>query len=420
MEIKIDASTFRSYLIFWSGQLASLLGSSIAQFVIIWWITLLTESAVYLSIASFVGFIPQIVLSPFAGVLADRWSRKKISGVTDFLQALATISLIMLFWLDIVLIWHVFVMLAIRSAFQAFHTPAVTAITPTMVPKNKLSRMNGLNSLSTGAINLVGPVTAALLLAVWEIHQILWIDVITFAIAVIPLLIVRIPSVKKTREQTEEKPSFSKELAIGLRFIKSTKGLMPLLFTATMLNFLLVPLSTLLPYYVRVNHLGGAEDLALVSAFFGAGALGGGLLMSVTKGFKRKIVTGMIFVYIIFFGYSIIALTPTGMFWLMAIGALIGSFSSPVFNVSMLTILQIVVPLEMQGRVNSVLITMATAAMPLGMIISGPLAEYAGTSNLFLACVISGVATLTFSWLFTDVRHIEKLEISAGEVSPES
>ncbi|UCD97129.1 MAG: MFS transporter [Candidatus Bathyarchaeota archaeon] len=417
MEIEADTSTFRSYLVFWTGQLTSLLGSIIAQFVIIWWITLQTESAVYLSIASFVGFIPQIALGPFAGVLADRWSRKKISGVTDFLQALTTMSLIVLFWFNAASILHVLVMLAIRSAFQAFHTPAVAAITPTMVPKDKLSRINGLNSFSAGAFNLIGPILAALLLTVWDIHQILWIDAITFVVAVIPLLIITIPAVTGVQEQAREKPSFLSELTTGLGFIKRARGLLPLLFTATMLNFLLVPLSTLLPYYVKVDHFGGAEDLAFVSAFFGAGSLGGGLLMSITKGFKKKVTTGIIFVYVIFLGYSIIALTPTGLFWFMAMGALIGAFAPPIFNVSLLTILQVVVPLQMQGRVNSVLNTLATAAMPLGMIIAGPLAEYIGTSSLFLACVIAGVTILTFSWFFTDMRHIEKLEAAHNTVS---
>jgi MFS family permease len=94
----------------------------------------------------------------------------------------------------------------------------------------------------------------------------------------------------------------------------------------------------------------------------------------------------------------------------MAIGALIGAFASPVFNVSMLTILQTGVPLQMQGRVNSVLQTLATAAMPVGMIISGPLADQFGTRNLFLACVVIGFGVLTLSWLFTDMRHVEKMK----------
>ena len=243
-------------------------------------------------------------------------------------------------------------------------------------------------------------------------HQILWIDAFTFLIALIPLLIIVIPSVKKTRERVEDKQSFSKELATGLGFIKSTRGLIPLLLTATMLNFLLIPFSTLLPYYVKVDHFGGAEDLAFVTAFYGAGALGGGLVMSIIKGFKKKMATGLVFVYIIFLGCSIITLTPTGIFWVMAMGAFIASFAAPMFNVSMLTILQTVVPLQMQGRVNSVLNTLSTAAMPLGIIVSGPLAEWIGTSSFYLACVISGVTILTLSWLFTDMRHVEEMKAS--------
>ena len=132
--------------------------------------------------------------------------------------------------------------------------------------------------------------------------------------------------------------------------------------------------------------------------------------MAITKGFKRKMVIGTACVYVIFLGVSIVALTPTGMFWIMAIGAFIGTFAAPVFNVSLLTILQTVVPMQMQGRVNSVLNTLATAAMPIGMLISGPLAAYIGTSNLFLACVILGVTILTISWLFTDVKHVEEMK----------
>ena len=98
MQIQADQTTFRSYLFFWLGQLVSLLGSSITNFVIIWWITLLTESTLYLSIAFLVGLVPTVILSPFAGVLADRWSRRKLVGTVDFLQALTTLGLISLLY----------------------------------------------------------------------------------------------------------------------------------------------------------------------------------------------------------------------------------------------------------------------------------------------------------------------------------
>ena len=171
-----DQRTFRDYLYFWAGQLVSLFGSSVSQFVIIWWITLETQSALYLSLSSFLGFVPTVILSPFAGVLADRWSRKALIAVTDLLQALATVILIVMFWLGNVSLWQVLAILTFRGVMQAFHYPASSAITPLMVPKEKLSRMNGLNYLLNGAVTMIGPIAAAILLEVWEIHQILWID----------------------------------------------------------------------------------------------------------------------------------------------------------------------------------------------------------------------------------------------------
>ena len=409
METQATQTTFRSYLSFWSGQLISLLGSSIASFVIIWWITLETESALYLSIASVVGFAPIVVLTPFTGVLVDRWSRKALIGIVDFLQALVTVVLIFFFWLNIVSIWQVLALLGIRGVFQAFHTPAVSAIIPLMVPRDKLSRMNGLNYLLSGAVTLIGPVLAAVLLEIWKIHEILWVDAATFVVAVIPLLIIKIPSVRQKQDETQDKPSFREEFGEGLAFIKNARGFLTFIMLATVLNFLLTPLSTLLPYYVKFGHSGEAPDLAFVMASFQGGILGGGLLMSVIKGFRKKMVAVMISINLICIGYALVALTPTGLFWFMAIGGIIMAFFLPIANVSIQTIRQTVVPMKMQGRVTSVVGALATAATPFGMILSGTIVEFTRTSNLFLGCAGLGILISTVSWFLTDIRYVEEM-----------
>ncbi len=406
MEIQSDKATFRSYLFFWSGQLVSLFGSSIAQFVIIWWITLETGSPLYLAIASLLGLAPMVVLTPFAGVFVDRWNRKALIGIVDLLQALVTVAIIFLFLLGSVSIWQILVLLTLRGVFQAFHTPATSAIIPLMVPKGRLSRINGLNYLFSGAVTLIGPVIAALLLEFWKISQILWIDAVTFLVALIPLLVIRIPSVRKRGD----KSSFADEFMEGLTFIRNAKGLLSLITLATVLNFLLAPLVTLLPYYVKFDHLGEAPDLAFVMVFLQGGILAGGLLMSVIKGFKRKVVAITASIYVIFLAYAIVALTPTGLFWFMALGILIAAFCAPVANVSTQTIVQTVVPMKMQGRVTSVLSALSSAAMPFGMILSGTIVELTGTANLFLGCAASGILILTLSWVFTDIKKVEEME----------
>ncbi len=407
-------ATFRRYLLFWSGQITSTLGSSIVQFVIIWWITLQTQSGIYLSLAAFVGLVPVILLGPFAGVLVDRWNRKALIAVADFLQAMATLSLILLFWAGAASIWAVFVILAARGICQAFHAPATIAVMPSMVPAEKLSRMNGLSFFFSGTVNLVGPVLAALLLSVWSIDQILWVDIATFAVAIVPLLIIKIPSVTQTGAAAQ---SFKMEFKQGFAHIKNHRGFLPLMLLAMLLNLLIMPLTTLLPYFIRFDHLGGVADLALVEATFEGGILAGGLAMSVVSGFKRKAVAMAISFYVIFLGYLLFALAPTGSFLFMAAVGLVAASCIPLVNVVVATIIQTVVPLDMQGRVNSVNLSLATAATPIGIIASGALVAFVSTNVLFIGCAITGLIGITLAWLFTDIRHVEKTEASKNEVS---
>jgi DHA3 family macrolide efflux protein-like MFS transporter len=408
MQEQAGKSAFKEYMLFWSGQLISLLGSSIAQFVIIWWITLETKSALYLSLASLLGVAPMVIVAPFAGVLVDRWNRKILIAVVDFLQSLAVIVLVFLFWLNIVAIWQILALLALRGVLQAFHYPAVSALVPLMVPKEKLSRMNGLNFLFNGAVTLVGPIAAAVLLGFWQIHQILWIDVATFVVALVPLLIVRIPSVRMKQERS----SFKKEFSEGFGFIKNARGLLTLMILSTALNFLVTPLSTLIPYFVKFDHLGGASELALIMASFEGGILGGGAVMSVVKVSKKKMIISLICLYIAFLGYALVAITPTGLFWFMALSAVFMAFCIPIVNVLFQTIEQTIIPPQIFGRVNSVSMALGMGATPLGMILSGTIVGLTGTVNLFLGSALSGMLILTVSWFFTDLRQIEKMEES--------
>jgi DHA3 family macrolide efflux protein-like MFS transporter len=406
METHADQATFRSYLVLWSGQLVSLLGSSVTQFVLIWWTTLNTGSPLFLALASFLGLAPMVVLGPFTGVFADRINRKVLLFIADALQACATVVLIVLFSLGNTSVWLVLALIAVRGVLQAFHQPTAEAIVPTMVPADKLSRMNGVTYLFTGAVSLMGPILGAVLLGIAQVQQVLWIDVATFLVAVTPLLIVQIPSVRSA--QLVRASSFATDFKEGFGFIRATRGFLPLLMLATMLNFLLTPVSTLMPYYVKFDHLGDVQELALVSAAFQGGILAGGLLMTVTRGFRRKMTATAVGIYIVFAGYILVALTPTGFFWLMALGGVIMAICLPVANVSTTTIFQTIVPLKMQGRVNAVTMALASAATPLGMILSGAVVQFIPTSTFFLLCAALGLLILTLSWLFTGVKYVDQ------------
>ena len=406
MEPTANQESFRQYLSFLLGQQFSLLGSSVVQFTIIWWITIETGNPLYLSLAALVGFAPIVILAPFTGVLVDRLNRKTVIMLADFCQSLATVGLILVFWLNFASIIVVLTLLTVRGIFQAFHAPAVSAIVPSMVPKDKLSRINGLEYVLNGAVQLGGPIIAALLLSFAEIEQVLWIDPITFCVAIAILVFIRIPSVRENIMRS----SFKKDFLEGLSYVKGVRGLIPLIFLATALNFLLTPFSTLLPYFVRFSHSGGVGELALVEVFLQGGFFAGGAVMLLTKGFSNKIAAFTGSILVAFVGYAVISFTPMGLFLFMAVAALVFTVPIPIANVSVRTILQTVVPLEMQGRVISVVISLSSLAAPLGMVLSGVFAAYVGASTLFLACALTGMVVTVSSWYLTGIRHVEKMQ----------
>ncbi|MHA2156525.1 MAG: MFS transporter [Candidatus Hodarchaeales archaeon] len=414
VEIQTNQKTYREYLIFWIGQRLSLLGSATVQFVIIWWVTVETQSAMYLALAAILGFGTQILLTPIAGVYVDRWSRKKIIAITDTIQALATLLLIISFLIHVGNLWFVFLMLTIRGMCQAFHSPAIAAITPIMVPEDKLQRMNSWNYLANGLINIVGPVVAAFLLIFLKFEIVLFIDIITYIMAIIPLIGITIPSVVDSKPDYpgQEKTSFIKEFKEGLGVINGITGFTALIVISSLLNFLITPIDILLPYVINVVYNGTAENLALVMVCFNVGLILGALGMSFNKReIKRKLLFAWILIYICNIGYGILAFTPNNAFTyvILGTGLFLMGLVLPAINIMFMTIFQQVIPPEKQGRVFSVMTAVGSGITPLGMFLSGLLSDLIGANMLFLACALTSTVIITFAWFFTDVRFFGNL-----------
>jgi len=422
MESTASGHTFKSYLFFWGGQLFSLLGSSIIQFVIVWWIAETTESPIYVSIAFFLGSLPLVIIPPIVGVFIDRWNRKVIIAIADSLQAFITFLIILMFLNNVANIWLVMTMNFFRGICQAIHFPTVNAIIPIMIPKKHLSRMNAINYLFTGIIRVIGPVVAATLLAFFIIEQILWADIITFIIAIVPLLLITIPSITVGSKKTE-KGSYLKDFKSGIHSLKSIKSFLILIVFISIINLLNMPFTTLMSLFVLIDHSGNAVNFALVSAFLQAGIVIGAIVASTKKHWKHKELIILYSVFIGIGGYLITTLAPTGNFLLMGIGALIHASMIPVANTMFLTILQTKIPPESQGRVFSIVVSIAAAVTPLGMIISGPLAELFGIRLLFIMVLYLQFVSIMVTWFFTNLKNIihqeskDELEEKQEEVS---
>jgi len=143
-----DPRWLRRFAPIWIGQVFSLFGSGLVHFSLIWWLTQTTGSAVVLATASLVGFLPQVVLGPFAGALVDRWNRRRVMMLSDSGIALATLGLVILFALGLAQPWHVYLILFLRSLGGAFHWPALQASTTLLVPERHLARVAGANQAS--------------------------------------------------------------------------------------------------------------------------------------------------------------------------------------------------------------------------------------------------------------------------------
>ena len=404
METPASSQSFKHYLFFWSGQLFSLLGSTIVQFVIIWWITIETEDLTIISIASFFSFLPQFIFGPLAGVFTDRWNRKLMIALSDFFQAITTLSLVLLFLFDIQQIGMIILINSIRGLFQGFHWPAVNAIIPLMIPKKHLSRMNAINYIFTGLVNTMGPVIAGTLLLILPIDQILWVDILTFLFAITPLLLIRIPPLPKKEKIRKEKSYFG-EFKIGLKAIKIVPGLLTLLFVATILNFLGTPFSTLMIFFVEVTHFGTVENTAFVLASIQAGMFVGAIIVVIKKVWKKKILIIFLGIFVGEIGHLILALAPSRNFTIISIGGFIFAFIVPFVNTMFLTILQTVIPPDKQGRVMSNVITIVTLVSPLGMIISGPIAQVIGIEVLFISSSLLNIIFIVIVWMFSNIRN---------------
>jgi DHA3 family macrolide efflux protein-like MFS transporter len=423
----VESHNLKAYLFFWIGQMLSQLASNVVQFVIVLWIALETRSLFLLGLAAFAGFAPFIITTPLAGVFVDRWSRKKLIISMDFLQALTTLLLYLLFLLNMVTVWHILVLSAIRGVFQGFHMPATDAIVPILVPKENLNRINGLNQLTFGLVGLVGPMAATLLLLFWEIREILLLDPVTFLIAVIPTLIINIPSIKK-ESSIEKKSSFKAEFQEGIFFIRDKRGLLSLLSLFTTVNLLMQPFYVLFPLFLlNIHSVHGEKELSgIMALLFGvqqAGMLIGSVFMSLWKGFNRNVVGVVIGILTSYVCLLMIVLIPPSGYAFLIIGGImfINGFSIPVSNVPSQTIWQSVVPPNKMGRVMSVRSTIAWFAIPVGMLLSGIVAEIIGILELFLVCAILGLMSLVYCWLMTGLPDIEKTlqsEITSVEPIP--
>jgi len=430
---KLPAGMF-AFIIVWLGQIVSLLGTSMSTFALTIWAYQLTGSATALALVGFFYLTPMLAISPLAGAIVDRYDRKLMMMLSDLASGLMTVIILALYSADLLQIWHLYITSAVTGFFQAFQWPAYSAAITTMIPKEQYGRANGMMSLAESGSGIFAPLLAGALLGLIGISGILTIDIVTFVFAVSALLLVKIPSPKRTEEGQEGRGSLLKEAAFGFRYILKRPSLLGLQIVFLLGNFFL---STAFAVQAPLILSRTNNNELMYGSVNSAGALGGfigGLVMSAWGGPKRR-VHGVLMGWAV---SSLLGVVLMGMgrdlpIWVAS--AFIGSFLVPVINGSNQAIWQAKVAPDVQGRVFSIRRLIAWFVNPLSMLIAGPLVDFvlepamrqpgvgladslgwlvgtgpgAGTGLLFVICGLLASLVGVGGYFFPVIRDAERI-----------
>lgn len=370
----------------------SLIGSALTQFVLLWWIADTTGSVQSLATAGIFALLPQALLGPLGGTFADRYSRRVVMIVADAVSAACMAVLIVLFLTGRVELWHANVMMFIRSAMQAFQSPAAAASTAMIVPNGFLSRAAGLNQTLQGIMTVAAAPLGALAISVMPIGLALGIDVITAVLGIVPLLIFRIP---QNFAEPSERRGIWREFREGVQVVWSSHVLRRLYGMMAAVVLVIMPCMTLLPLLIKEHFQRGAGGVALMEGLSGAGMILGGMAVAAIA--PKRLVLWILWGFAVScFTLAFTAIVPSNMFGLAVVFWVASGITFITGNAPFTALLQTTVPNKLQGRVLSLLSTMMGLAAPVGLLLATPLGEWLSIRWLFASLgLIGGIVSLS-------------------------
>lgn len=397
----------KKVIIFLLSQFISLFGSSLTQYAITWYIALETQSGLYSTIALVCGFLPTFIVSPLAGVLADKYNRKWLIVLSDLTIALATLILAICFMMGYKYYWIMFVVLAIRGAGSGVQNPAVSSLIPDITSEDMLVKVNGLFQSGQSMTSLICPVITGFLMSFCPIEYIFGIDVVTALLASIILILFLKIKVTNKREQDNMFVEFKE----GLKYSFNNNQIRILITSCFFLWLIAGPLLNLLPIQVIRKFGEQVFLLTIVESVMGIGMVIGGLVMSVWSGFENKYKTLSLSLYIL--GGATVGIALMNVFPIYIAFIIIAAAGLAIFNTVAIALVQATCDKDYIGRVFGVISMLSSSLMPLGMAFLGPLADIISIDYILVivALVILTVGivlqTRTKSFVFEDKIKIE-------------
>ena len=403
--------------VFLVGQTITTFGSLLVQYALLWHLTLTTKSGVVLALAAVFGFLPQAVVSIFAGVWADRVNRKVMIILSDSTIALATLVLAFFMLSGVDDLWLVFLVMAVRSVGAGIQMPAISALIPQIVPTDKLMRVNGINSSVQSSLLIIGPVAAAGIYSTFSLAAILFVDVVTAVIGLSLLATIAVPTL--SRAASNDKPSYVTDLREGMKYIFSHDLVRWVMVIYSIVFLLVVAPSNLSPLMLVRTFGDDVWLLTILELSFGIGMVAGGALMAIF-GAKADRLGMMVGTSILFGVLAVVMGFTTNLILFYTLFFLIG-IAVPAFSTSSMTLLQETVEPERQGRVFGFAGIVMAVAMPIGMAVLGPLADIVSVEILLIATgAITVLIAVVAVLLPAGKRAIAAAHASTGPESQQS
>ncbi|HGY55857.1 MAG TPA: MFS transporter [Caldithrix abyssi] len=406
----------KNFLLLWQGQFVSRMGNQVYMFAMVLWLTWTFDSQALNGLLGMLSGIPLVLLSAIGGTVADRVSRRKIIIYSDFLNGFAVLILAGMFffipdsWPDKneVLLIGLFAVSIFGSTLMAFFGPAISAAIPDIVPEKNMAQANSLGQLSRQVAQFFGMGVGAWLLKVLGAPVLVLIDGITFIFSGISEIFIRIPQhIPEKKEKISEKyKQFKNELAEGLNFITKNKGLSRLVLFSIFSSFFATAITVLIPFYIKDTLQASKDWYAILLISYGIGTMFGyGYVSASHMNGKTRGKLMIFFMIMQGVGYCLLALFPDKLVALAVI--FVGGMFNGFIVINITTLLQLTTPSNIRGRVFGVLTTISGSIAPLGMGLSGFVAEMLG-GNIPLVYMGSGVMTIFAASLLSSSRPFRK------------
>jgi MFS transporter, DHA3 family, macrolide efflux protein len=377
-----EITKMRCFLTIWIGQLVSLIGSGMTAFALDLWVYQQTNSVTQYAMVALFNIIPPILISPIAGALVDKWDRRITILGSDFLAAILTGLIAILFFTGNLQVWQIAIVTTGISVFGVFQRLALTSSTKLLVEEKQLETAVGLSQISEAIGSLIVPALAGALVLIIKMDGILFIDFVTYLFSLFTLLLIKFPSPKKSNSdepEVAEQPQgwenlniLKDDLKYGWQYTVTHDGIFPLLLYFTAINFLIGIVSLLLVPMVLVSFNSSVAGSMLTIG--GIGTLFGSLMLGLFGGAKYRLTKTIFFGLCLGFCIILAGLYPSSLLITIAIFGGMLSFSL-VNGISEVLFISHV-PIEVQGRVFGFQGTITASSLPIAYLVTGPLTDW--------------------------------------------